>query len=459
MRTVKILRKWRRCWHAWRKLERNQTYLRTTLDERVRYEPYESGGGVDTHEESRRRNQTSQRTTLWWTRTVRTLRKWGGVDTQKNARVNQTLQRTPPDERTVRFYESGGGVDTHEESQSETNVTTYTTLMNAYGTNSTKAEEVLTRMKKVGVKPDVFTYNTLMNAYGTNSESEEVLTRMEKARVKPTSQRTTLDERVRYEFYESGGVVTRMKKAGVKPNVTTYATLMNAFGTNPTKAEEVLTRMKKAGVKPDVTTQHSDERTVRILRKRRCYVKKAGEKPTLLRTPLWWTRTVRTWESGGCVDTYEESRETNVATYSTLMNAYGTNPKKAEVVTHEEGRSETKRYNPNTLMNAYGKSHESGGGVCKYEKARKPDALRTTLWWTRTVWILRKRRRCWHTWRKPSETRRYNVHHSDERVRYESTKAEEVLTRMKKAGVKPDVTTYNTLMNAYCTNPTKANDA
>ena len=84
----------------------------------------------------------------------------------------------------------------------------------------------------------------------------------------------------------------------------------------------------------------------------------------------------------------------NVITYNTLMNAYGTNHTKAEegVETHEESRS---------------------------------------------------------------ETRRYNVHHSDERVRYEPTEAEEVLIRMKKAGVTPDVTTYNTLMNAYGTNSTK----
>ena len=40
----------------------------------------------------------------------------------------------------------------------------YNTLMNAYGMNSTKAEKVLTRMKKAGVKPDVTTYTTLMNA-------------------------------------------------------------------------------------------------------------------------------------------------------------------------------------------------------------------------------------------------------------------------------------------------------
>ena len=45
-----------------------------------------------------------------------------------------------------------------------------------------------------------------------------------------------------------------MKKAGEKPNNRTYTTLMYAYGTNHTKAEEVLTRMKKAGVKPDVKT-------------------------------------------------------------------------------------------------------------------------------------------------------------------------------------------------------------
>ena len=97
------------------------------------------------------------------------------------------------------------------------NVTTYTTLMNAYGTNPTKAEEVLTRMKIEKVKPDVKTYTTLMNAYGTNhTKAEEVL--------------------------------TRMKKDGVKPDVTTYTTLMNAYGTNSTKANSSLYFVWRAAV-------------------------------------------------------------------------------------------------------------------------------------------------------------------------------------------------------------------
>ena len=66
------------------------------------------------------------------------------------------------------------------------NVTTYNTLMNAYGTNHVEAEKVLKRMKIDKVTPNVETYNTLMNAYGANHvEAEKVLTRMKEDGVQP----------------------------------------------------------------------------------------------------------------------------------------------------------------------------------------------------------------------------------------------------------------------------------
>ena len=96
--------------------------------------------------------------------------------------------------------------------------------MNAYGTNSTKVEEVLTRMKKARVKPDVTTYTTLMNSYGTNHiEAEKVL--------------------------------KRMKIDKVTPDVATYNTLMKAYGANHVEVENVFNRMKEAEIQPNEVTE------------------------------------------------------------------------------------------------------------------------------------------------------------------------------------------------------------
>ena len=114
-------------------------------------------------------------------------------------------------------------------------VTTWSTLMNAYaaGGNAAKCEELMTRMQAPphSIAPDVTTWSTLMNAYaaGCNAgKCEELKTRMQ---APPHS---------------------------IAPDVTTWNTLMNAYaaGGNAAKCEELMTRMQAPphSIAPNVTT-------------------------------------------------------------------------------------------------------------------------------------------------------------------------------------------------------------
>jgi pentatricopeptide repeat protein len=92
-----------------------------------------------------------------------------------------------------------------------------------------KCEEVMARMRKEGVEPDVTSWTTLMNAHVNardgGAKCEEVM--------------------------------ARMRKEGVEPNVTSWTTLMNAHVNardGGAKCEEVMARMRKEGVEPDVTS-------------------------------------------------------------------------------------------------------------------------------------------------------------------------------------------------------------
>ena len=131
-------------------------------------------------------------------------------------------------------------------------------------------------MKIDKVKPDGETYNTLM-----------------KAQVRTIS----------------GAVLKRMKIDKVRPDVKTATTLMNAYGTNHIEAEKVLTRMKIDKVKPDIYVHDfmnaygsNHVEAEKVLKR----MKIDKVRPTLQRTPLWWTRTVRTIWSGEGVDTHED---------------------------------------------------------------------------------------------------------------------------------------------------------
>ena len=146
----------RRCSHAWRKLEWNQRATYTTL-----------------------MNATVR---------ITVPRRKHTYEESRSETKRYNLQHA---DECVRFesYESGRGAR-QQESWSETRRYNLHHLMNAYGTNPTKAEEVLIRMEKAEVKPNDRTYNTRWT-------------------------RTVL-------ILKSGGGVETHGESRVKPDLTTY---------------------------------------------------------------------------------------------------------------------------------------------------------------------------------------------------------------------------------------------
>jgi pentatricopeptide repeat protein len=121
----------------------------------------------------------------------------------------------------------------------EPDVTSWTTLMNAHVNardSGAKCEEVMARMRKEGVEPDVLSWNTLMNAYMNGQDGgakcEEVMARMRKEGVKPDVMSWNIlmfALRSRGDGDSCLSAFTTMRSSGVLPDSVTFSSLFSAL--------------------------------------------------------------------------------------------------------------------------------------------------------------------------------------------------------------------------------------
>lgn len=124
-----------------------------------------------------------------------------------------------------------------------------------------QAEDVLLRMRKQGIQPDVISYTCVASACvkgGEAAKCEDIIAAMAEENVQPdlVFVNTVLDGYARQlKYYQSFDFLVRMQRErGVQPDATSFAHVLRAcVGARvPKQAAQAVSLMRKAGLQPDV---------------------------------------------------------------------------------------------------------------------------------------------------------------------------------------------------------------
>ena len=134
-----------------------------------------------------------------------------------------------------------------------------------------EADEILRRMSRDGVEPNVYTYSTLIDGLAKAAQmdpAETAFAEMRRAKIKPSVvtynsllkgvvRGSTDSDRAREVLNRARALFDRMRDDGVAPDLVTYNTLIDACVSANEPTEEmfkVLSALVDAGHRPDVVT-------------------------------------------------------------------------------------------------------------------------------------------------------------------------------------------------------------
>ncbi len=282
-----------------------------------------------------------------------------------------------------------------------------------------RAEGVLERMKKEGIRPDEVTFNSLMNKAPGFECAEAVLESMKKEGVRPNEVTFNSLLKKAPDFEHAEGVLVRMKKEGIRPNEVTFTSLLNK-APDFERAEGVLERMKKEGVRPNEVRFNSllnkvldFEHAEGVLKR----MKKEGVQPDAVTFSSLLNKSLDFEHAEGVLDRMKkEGVQPDEVTFNSLMNKAPDFERAKGVL--ERMKKEGVRPDEVTFSSLLNKApdFERAEGVIELMKKEgvRPDKVTFSS-------LLNK---------APDFER-----------------AEGVLNRIKKEGVQPDAVTFNSLLN------------